>query len=112
VQLAHDIGAVSPILDVEQRLADMKDRGLYTIARIVVFEDPLLAEMRPDLAIRDSSTGGLWTTWNGLAWVNAHEREVWNYNIALAVEAADLGFDEIQLDYIRFPTDGLLELAD
>lgn len=112
VQMARDIGAVSPILDVEQRLSDMKQRDIYSIARIVVFEDPLLAEMRPDLAIRDASTGGLWTTWNGLAWVNAHERDVWNYNIQLAVEAANLGFDEIQLDYIRFPSDGMLDLAD
>lgn len=112
VSLAHEIGAVYPILDIDQRLDDMRDRGIYTIARIVVFEDPLLAAERPALAIRDSSTGGLWTTWNGLAWVNAHERDVWNYNIELAVEAAGLGFDEIQLDYIRFPSDGMLELAD
>ncbi|HUG16294.1 MAG TPA: putative glycoside hydrolase [Thermomicrobiales bacterium] len=112
VVMAHEIGAVSPILDIEQRLGDMQERGIYTIARIVVFEDPLLAQARPDLAIHDTATGGLWKTWNGLAWVNAHEREVWHYNIALAVEAANLGFDEIQLDYIRFPSDGMLELAD
>ncbi|HYI13822.1 MAG TPA: putative glycoside hydrolase, partial [Thermomicrobiales bacterium] len=71
-----------------------------------------LAEARNDLAIHDVTTGGLWTTWNGLAWVNAHESEVWRYNIDLALEAAALGFDEIQLDYIRFPSDGLLENAD
>jgi hypothetical protein len=112
VPLAAQIGAEDPILDVPARLKEMKDRGLYTIARIVVFEDPILAEQRPDLAIHDVTTGGLWTTWNGLAWVNAHEREVWQYNIDLAVEAATLGFDEIQLDYIRFPSDGLLENAD
>jgi hypothetical protein len=112
VPLAHQIGAVTPVYDVQQKLKDMRDRGIYSIARLVVFEDPLLAVERSDLAIRDRSTGGLWTTWNGLAWVNAHEREVWKYNIALAVEAATLGFDEIQLDYIRFPSDGLLELAD
>jgi hypothetical protein len=112
VPLAREIGAHSPILDVKQKLKDMQDRGIYTIARIVVFEDPLLAEKRPDLAIQDASTGELWKTWNGLAWVNAHEREVWQYNIAIAVEAAQLGFDEIQLDYIRFPSDGMLELAD
>jgi hypothetical protein len=112
VPLAREIGARAPLFDVKEKLRDMQERNIYTIARIVVFEDPLLAEERSDLAIRDASTGGLWTTWNGLAWVNAHQREVWQYNIDLAVEAANLGFDEIQLDYIRFPSDGMLELAD
>ena len=112
VQLAHDIGAVNPLYDPVAKIQEMKDRGIYTIARIVVFEDPILAEQRPDLAIRDINTGGSWVTWDGLAWVNAHQREVWEYNIQLAVEAANLGFDEIQLDYIRFPTDGTLETAD
>jgi hypothetical protein len=112
VPLAAEIGARRPVFDVQQKLKDMRDRGIYSIARIVVFEDPLLAEQRPELAIKDASTGGLWTTWNGLAWVNAHQRPVWEYNAQLAVEAANLGFDEIQLDYIRFPSDGMLELAD
>lgn len=112
VPLASAIGAIDPKLDVEARLKEMKDKGIYTIARIVVFEDPILAVQRPDWAIHDLSTGGLWTTWEGLAWVNAHERDVWKYNIDLAVEAANLGFDEIQLDYLRFPSDGLLENTD
>jgi hypothetical protein len=112
VQLAHDIGAVHPILDPEQTLEDLHSRGMYSIARIVVFEDPILADQRRDLAIRDATTGGLWVTWDGLAWVNAHQRDVWDYNIAIAVEAANMGFNEIQLDYIRFPTDGVLETAD
>ncbi|MCS7050376.1 MAG: carboxypeptidase regulatory-like domain-containing protein [Thermomicrobium sp.] len=112
VQLAHEIGAVRPILQPAELVRSLKARGIYTIARIVVFEDPLLAEARPDWAIRDRTTGGAWRTWNGVAWVNAYRREVWQYNIALAVEAAGLGFDEIQLDYIRFPTDGPLQKAD
>ncbi len=112
VPMVEEIGAEAIMFDVEERLEEMRDKGIYSIARIVVFEDPLLAEQRPDLAIHDVTTGGLWTTWDGLAWVNAHEREVWEYNIAIATEAARLGFDEIQLDYIRFPSDGLLENAD
>jgi len=112
VPMTTEIGAKSPLYDIRERLADMDERGIYSIARIVVFEDPVLAEARNDLAIHDVTTGGLWTTWNGLAWVNAHESEVWAYNIDIAVEAARLGFDEIQLDYIRFPSDGLLENAD
>jgi hypothetical protein len=64
------------------------------------------------LAIHDVTTGGLWKTWNDLAWVNAHERPVWQYNVDLATEAAKAGFNEIQLDYIRFPTDGLVDNMD
>lgn len=112
VPMVDQLGAESVLFDVETRLKEMQDKDIYSIARIVVFEDPLLAEQRPDLAIKDATTGGVWTTWDGLAWVNAHEREVWDYNIAIATEAARLGFDEIQLDYIRFPSDGLLENAD
>ncbi|ACM05326.1 putative glycoside hydrolase [Thermomicrobium roseum] len=112
VELARDIGAVRPILDPAKLVKDLKARGIYTIARIVVFEDPILAEARPEWAIKDQTTGQAWRTWNGLAWVNAYRQEVWNYNIALAVEAAAMGFDEIQLDYIRFPTDGPLQKAD
>lgn len=112
VALAHEIGAVRPILQPRELVSRLKARGIYTIARIVVFEDPILAEARPEWAIRDRTTGQAWRTWNGVAWVNAYRREVWQYNVALAVEAAGFGFDEIQFDYIRFPTDGPLQKAD
>ncbi len=112
VALAHEIGAVRPVLRPAELVQRLKARGIYTIARIVVFEDPILAEARPEWAIKDRTTGQAWRTWNGVAWVNAYRPEVWDYNIALAREAASFGFDEIQLDYIRFPTDGPLQKAD
>ncbi len=112
VPLAGDIGAVSPELDPATLVDKLHQHHIYAIARIVVFEDPILAEARPDWAIHDSSNGGLWRTWNGLAWVNAHRHEVWDYDVAIAKEAAGFGFDEIQLDYIRFPTDGPLNRAE
>ncbi|HET7034775.1 MAG TPA: putative glycoside hydrolase [Thermomicrobiaceae bacterium] len=112
VPLAREIGAVDPAFDPRQVVAKLHQHHIYAIARIVVFEDPILAEKRPELAIHDSATGDLWRTWNGLAWVNAHKTDVWDYNIALAREAAAFGFDEIQFDYIRFPSDGPLDRAD
>jgi hypothetical protein len=112
VPLAREIDAVAPAYDAKQLVATLHEHNLYAIARLVVFEDPVLAEAKPDWAIHDSTNGGLWRTWNGLAWVNAHRSEVWDYNIALAVEAAGMGFDEIQLDYIRFPSDGPLNRAE
>lgn len=112
VPLANEIKATDPILDPAALVTELHQHQIYAIARIVIFEDPILAEARPEWAIHDSTNGGLWRTWNGLAWVNAHRSEVWDYNIAIAKEAAAFGFDEIQLDYIRFPTDGNLATAE
>lgn len=111
-QTANAIGAKRVLYDLNAKLKDLKDRNVYAIGRVVVFEDPILAGAKPELAIRDVTTGGLWQTWNGLNWVNAHQRPVWQYNVDLATEAAKAGFDEIQLDYIRFPTDGLVGNMD
>ncbi len=112
VEMAHEIGAVAPTYNVESALEQLQERDIYTIARVVIFEDPVLAEARPDLAIQDSQEGGIWRTFGGLPWVNPYREEVWNYNIALIEEAIELGFDEIQLDYMRFPSDGPLNRAD
>jgi len=112
VPLAQEIGAVKSTFDVQERLNDLQERDIYAIARIVVFEDPLLAAARPEFAIKDAITGSAWTTWDGSAWVNPHHREVWQYNIDIAAEAADLGFDEIQLDFVQFASDGDLDLVD
>src|SRR5690606_34015058 len=87
-------------------LQRFKDEGIYTIARLVVFKDSAVAEKFPELAVLDSQTGGLWRDMNGIAWVNPMDHTLWDANIELAYEAATLGFDEIQYDYIRFPTDG------
>ncbi|MEJ2185536.1 MAG: putative glycoside hydrolase [Gemmatimonadota bacterium] len=83
-------------------LARLRAAGIYPIARIVVFKDPVLAARRPDLAIQKAD-GSLWTDHHGEIWVDAYNREVWDYNIAVAREAIDMGFSEIQWDYVRFP---------
>jgi hypothetical protein len=104
VPLAAKVGAqaVITITDVRALLAGLQQKGVYAIARIVVFKDNPLAEHRPDLAVK-TSTGRLWRDREGLAWTDPFRRDVWDYNIALAVEAASHGFDEIQFDYVRFP---------
>lgn len=83
--------------------------GNYAIARIAIFQDPALAKARPDLAIKQGQQ--LWQDRKGLSWVDPAAIAVWDYNIALAQEAAALGFDEINFDYIRFPSDGNLITA-
>ncbi|MCB9100123.1 MAG: hypothetical protein H6632_11315 [Anaerolineales bacterium] len=95
------------ITDWSALMQDFKARNIYTIARIVVFKDDYLAHAHPEWAVK--TTGGqLWLDGENLPWLEAFQEGVWDYNIALAVEAAERGFDEIQFDYVRFPTDGNL----
>jgi hypothetical protein len=94
----HDVRVRHP----RALLAKLHRAGIYPIARIVVFKDPVLAARRPDLAIQKAD-GSLWTDHHGEIWVDAYNREVWDYNISVAREAIGLGFSEIQWDYVRFP---------
>lgn len=111
VQSFRDAGAVSvQIRDLEGVLRMAKAYGIYTIARLVVFNDSTLTRHNPDLAVKWPD-GSLWRDAGGNYWADPFRPEVWEYNIDLAVEAAQLGFDEIQFDYVRFPTDGDVESA-
>jgi hypothetical protein len=105
-------GMITPIFDPTELLAELDEHGIYSIARMVVFKDPVVAEGRPDLAVRDEVTGGPWLDMNGTPWVNAFNQELWEANADLGAELGQLGFDEVQYDYIRFPSDGDLRTAD
>lgn len=96
--------------DVRMVIRKFHERGIYVIARQTVFQDPILAEKKTDWAIR-SKNGGLWRDHKGLAWVDPTREEVWQYNIDIAREAVRLGFDEINFDYVRFPSDGNMSLV-
>jgi hypothetical protein len=112
VPLALAAGAQGPVvLPIEAMLAEYRARGIYTIARVVTFKDNILAHHRPDLAVLDTRTGKPWMDNEKLAWVDPFREEVWAYNIAIAREAIRKGFDEVQFDYVRFPTDGRLSAA-
>ena len=93
----------SPIKDIDKFMKKMKDNNIYTIARVVSFKDPTYAKANPDKAIITKSTGKPFTNSDGVIWVSPHDRYLWEYNIAVAKEAALAGFDEIQFDYVRFP---------
>ncbi|MDD5655829.1 MAG: putative glycoside hydrolase [Elusimicrobia bacterium] len=111
VRLSRETGAfVNAIPDLAACARDFKDAGIYTIARIVLFKDNNLARKRPDLAVKRPD-GRLWTNANGVAWVDPYKKEIWEYNLAIASRAAAAGFDEIQFDYVRFPSDGNTRLC-
>ena len=115
VKTVQEIGAdQKPAMDEETWTEFLKwfdERSVYTIARIVTFKDEPLAVAHPEWAVTDSETGGLWRDGEALAWADPSHEEVQEYNIALAVEAAEMGFDEIQFDYVRFPSDGMISRA-
>jgi hypothetical protein len=97
------------IRNIESTIRKLHDAGIYVIARVTVFQDPILANARPDLAVQSSSTKEVWKDYKGLSWIDPSAKEAWNYNAAIARDAASRGFDEINFDYIRFPSDGDLK---
>jgi hypothetical protein len=84
----------------------LKSNNIHTIAKLDVFADHQLAATLPDFSILEKASDLLWSDANGLHWSNPTDTRVWDYNIALAKELAHIGFDEIQFDYVRFPSDG------
>ncbi|MFO7887045.1 MAG: putative glycoside hydrolase [Eubacteriales bacterium] len=95
------------IKDVEGMLQTLKKYDIYTIARIVTFKDENFAVQKPDHSIQ-LKNGGVWKDYSGTSWVNPFDEYVWDYNIAIAREAALKGFDEIQFDYVRFPDNAIV----
>jgi LysM repeat protein len=104
IPLAHEVGAAQPTAhDFDELMDFFKANGVYTIARIVAFKDHPLATAHPEWATQREG-GGVWHDREGQAWVDPFVQPTWEYNANLAEEAACRGFDEIQLDYVCFPT--------
>ncbi len=101
---------IIPIPKLEQYLEELKSKDIYTIARIVVFKDNYLAKNFPHLAVKNPD-GTVWNDYKGNSWVSPYNKEVWDYNIEVAKKAIEVGFEEIQFDYIRFPSDGNVKLC-
>lgn len=104
VVVAQEIGATKCVRtkDVKSRLDTLHAHDIYAIARIVVAKDPLLAERKPQWSVQHVN-GGLWRDRINIAWVDAYNDSVWIYAAQLATEAVQLGFSEVQFDYVRFP---------
>lgn len=96
----YDIGKPY-IKDPRKVLEELEKNKIYPIARVVVFKDTVLAEERPELSYKDGNK--VWKNGRGEAFVNPFSEEVWDYNVQIAIEAAKMGFKEIQFDYVRFP---------
>jgi hypothetical protein len=99
------------VKDIGALLKKFHDNGIYTIARITVFQDPVLAKAHPEWALGNYKTGKPWTDKNGLRWMDPAGVGTWKYVAEIGHDALKRGFDEINFDYVRFPSDGDLELA-
>jgi hypothetical protein len=111
---ATAVGAVmqQPLFQLDELLPKLKERGIYTIARMVVMKDNTLGSARPDLAVTNTATGEPWRDYRGGIWLDPYNAGVADYIAALAGDLADKGFDEVQLDYVRFFSDGDYATAD
>lgn len=110
--VAKEIGATSNTLgDIKEFVKMCKDHGIYLIARIVALKDPILAEGKPELALKNQD-GSVFRDNSGLAWVNPYKKEVWDYLLEVSKKTAEAGFDEINYDYIRFSTDKGMSSVD
>lgn len=98
---------------VEVRVSDMREfleylhqKNIYTIARIAVFQDSHFITKRPDLAVKNLKGDGIWKDKKGISWIDPASREYWDYIVSIGKETREIGFDELNFDYIRYPSDG------
>ena len=109
--LASSTSPTCSARDMKEFIESLHQESIYVIGRITVFQDPFFAKQRPDLAIkRDSDRTVVWKDKKGISYIDPGAEEAWMYTVALAREAYSIGFDEINFDYIRFPSDG--DMAD
>jgi hypothetical protein len=96
--------------DMEALVEELHRNGIYTIARITVFQDPLMSKQKPEIAIKKNSDKAVvWRDRKGISFIDPGSREMWDYIRAVAVASYEIGFDEVNFDYVRYPSDGDME---
>lgn len=95
--------------DLDVLIKELHDKNIYVIARIASFQDPLYVKLHPEQAVTNITTGKIWKDRKGVPWVDTGSKDMWDYLVTVGKEAHDRGFDELNFDYIRFPTDGDLK---
>ena len=100
------------VSDMRQFIAKLHEKEIYTIGRVTVFQDPYYTKAHPEQAVKRLSDGGVWKDHKGLSFVDVGAKPYWDYIVALSKESYGMGFDEINFDYIRFPSDGDMKDID
>jgi hypothetical protein len=110
VEFFIETGSVRPAYDIDLVIREMDERGIYSIARVVLFKDGVITKARPDLAVQNKNTGSR-IYLDGGYWLDIYSREMWDHYIELVLELIEKGVDEIQFDYIRAPSRGNISMA-
>jgi hypothetical protein len=97
------------IADLRDFIADLHSKGIYVIGRISAFQDPYMTNRHPNWAVKRESDGGIWRDRKGLSWIDAGNREMWHYLALIGEESHNAGFDELNYDYVRYPSDGNMQ---
>jgi hypothetical protein len=92
--------------DMREFIGTLHDKGIYVIGRITVFQDPLYTSMHPELSVWKNAGGEIWKDHKGLSFIDVGAKPFWDYIVTLSEESYAIGFDELNYDYIRFPSDG------
>jgi hypothetical protein len=107
--IIKEVGSDESIIkDIDALVNRLHKNNIYVIARITVFQDPVLAAKHPEWAVKSKKTGKTWKDNKGLAWMDPASKNVWDYIVAVSKEIDKHGFDELNFDYVRFPSDGAM----
>ena len=107
-----DMGSVQDrVPDIKELIGQLHSMGIYVIGRVATFQDPFAVKARPEWAVTDKRTGQPWRDSGGAYWLDPNNHEAWKYISSIGHGAYNLGFDEINFDYIRFPSDGAVSSA-
>ena len=108
-KLPKTTGSGCRVKDMQAFIAELHAKNIYVIGRITVFQDPYYTKAHPELAVKRASDGGVWKDRNGLSFIDVSAKPYWEYIAELARDSYAQGFDELNFDYVRFPSDGNME---
>ena len=103
------VGGGCKVSDMEEFVESLHNKNIYVIGRVTVFQDPVYVKAHPELAVKRKSDGGIWKDKKGISYIDVGGESFWNYITAIATSSYAVGFDEINFDYIRYPSDGDME---
>ena len=110
-KLSGESGKGCRVSDMREFIQKLHDHGVYVIGRITVFQDPHYTAEHPELAVQSISSGGPWKDYKGLSFIDVGAKDYWDYILVLSRESYAAGFDELNFDYVRFPSDGNMKDA-
>jgi hypothetical protein len=99
------------VSDLKEFIQELHASNIYVIGRISVFQDLYYANLHPELAVKNKSDGGVWKDHKGISFIDVGAKPYWDYIVGISQEAYSLGFDELNYDYVRYPSDGNMQNA-